>query len=340
MKVFKKDYFFFALTTILAVFLSFLPLIYNLFTPVAAHKFNPLWHNWPYDFSYYLSIIKQGAQGSLQVVSKYTTEPQNPVFLRFSYVLLGFLGGRILKTDPTLIYHLYRIVFAFLKIFAVYLFLQYFLKDKTLRKLSFLLFLFAGPFYSLNPGQPLTKLVQNFHPWITFISTFRRNAFLPHYLLGNFSLILSLFLFFCSLDKKKPKLAFLGGVLIGVAGLDHPPSLIFTVILLASYVIINRLFKIEKNQKWLTRHFLVFLFPSLLFSAYIFKASSFFPWNIQTKTKLLVGNFFEILLCLGPTSILAPIAVVFIKKIKKSRILTLSFLWLFLSLFLSFRLQT
>lgn len=335
-KVFKTDFFFYLSTTLLAVFLGFLPLIYNLLTPVLSNKFNPLWDNWPYDFSYYLSIIKQGAQGSLQVVSKYTIEPQNPVFLRFSYALLGFIGGKILRFDPTFLYHLYRIIFSFLNIFVCFLFLQYFLKGRNTRRLIFTLFLFAGPFYSINPGQSITKFFQNFLPWATFLSTFRRNTFLPHNLLGNFSLILGLFLFFYSLDQKKPKITFLGAIILGFAGLDHPPTLIFFMTLIALYTVFNQFLKIEKNQKRLYGYLFVFLVPAILFCIYIYKASSLFPWNIQSQTRIQVGSFFEVLLALGPASILSLLSIVFIQKIKKSRILTLSFLWISLSLFLTF----
>jgi hypothetical protein len=336
MKILKSDSFFYLTSALLAVILGFLPLFYNLFLPVLPNKFNPLWHNWPYDFSYYLSFIKQGADGSLQALSKYTTEPQTSSFIRFSYVLLGFLGGHLLRFDPTFLYHLYRIIFSLLTIFAAFLFLHHFLKDKTSRKLSFLLFLFAGPFYLLHPGQPLTAFVENFLPWQTFVFPFRRLSFLPHYLFANTALLTSLLLFFRAADKKNPKAAFLAGLFLGLAGLDHPPTLVFAFILLTAYTLLNLFLKIEKNQKLLFKNYFFLSLPILFFGLYLIKTFSSFPWNIPLSVGLVKGNLLHTLLSFGPPSFLSLFSFVFLKKILKSRLFTLSFLWLSLSLFLTF----
>ncbi len=70
-------------------------------------------HNFPTDFNFYLSRIRQGIEGRLTVKEQYTSEPHNGSFIHVFYLWLGWLGrwSRVPWHRAADVYHMARIVF-------------------------------------------------------------------------------------------------------------------------------------------------------------------------------------------------------------------------------------
>src|SRR3989344_5772809 len=71
-------------------------------------------HNFPTDYNFYLSRIKQGLDGRWTVVEKYTSEPHNGSFIHEMYLLMGHVGKvvRVPTHRTGDIYHVARGVLA------------------------------------------------------------------------------------------------------------------------------------------------------------------------------------------------------------------------------------
>ncbi|MEK9143009.1 MAG: hypothetical protein AAB481_00045, partial [Patescibacteria group bacterium] len=70
-------------------------------------------HNFPTDFNFYLSRIRQGIEGNLTVREQYTSEPHQGSFIHVFYLFLGWLGAwvRVPWHRSADVYHVARIVF-------------------------------------------------------------------------------------------------------------------------------------------------------------------------------------------------------------------------------------
>ena len=70
-------------------------------------------HNFPTDFNFYLSRIRQGIEGNVVVHEQYTSEPHQGSFIHIFYLFLGWLGAwvRVPWHRAADVYHVSRIVF-------------------------------------------------------------------------------------------------------------------------------------------------------------------------------------------------------------------------------------
>lgn len=105
----------FILLIILFLLASFAPAVYelnhrNTLPPI--HQFE-LVHNFPTDFNFYLSRIRQGIEGNMTVREQYTSEPHQGSFIHVFYLFLGWLGRwvRVPWNRSADVYHVARIVF-------------------------------------------------------------------------------------------------------------------------------------------------------------------------------------------------------------------------------------
>ncbi|MBI3343100.1 hypothetical protein HY032_03010, partial [Candidatus Gottesmanbacteria bacterium] len=100
---------------VLFLFASLAPTVYEL---IHQDRLRPerqfeLVHNFPTDFNFYLSRIRQGIEGRTTVIEQYTSEPHQGSFIHVLYLALGWLGrwSRVPWERGGDVYHVTRVVF-------------------------------------------------------------------------------------------------------------------------------------------------------------------------------------------------------------------------------------
>jgi hypothetical protein len=316
-----------------AVILSILPFAVNVFMPVTKGRVNPHWDNWPYDFNYYRSIITQGKNGQITTIDKYTSENQSGKLLRIGYLALGHFS-KTFKLDETTAYHVFRILLGLIFVLLIYLFIKMSLNPgKKIILLVFFLCLFiAGyPEIACNPNCHLVPRLWS----MTQLDPIRRITFLPHFLYGQIAFI---FLLYILLNSNKSLKWLLGAsILLGIAGLDHPSSLILIFPVLG-LTILSLAWKQLLTKKLFTKLLLIIII-TVPFFIYLFVATNSFPWNMSRLAQFPLGvNFIDFSLALGPTFIIGMIGaiIIFFSKKDKPIALVINSSWLLAIVTLTF----
>ncbi len=102
----------------LFVLLSFYPTFYELGhrDRLQPNRYFELVHNFPTDYNFYLSRIRQGIEGRTSVIEQYTSEPHKGSYIQVFYLFLGWLGRwtRVPWGRSGDVYHVARFVFGML----------------------------------------------------------------------------------------------------------------------------------------------------------------------------------------------------------------------------------
>jgi hypothetical protein len=315
-----------------ALILSILPFAVNIFIPVTSGRVNPHWDNWPYDFNYYRSVITQGKNGRITAYDKYTSENQSGKFLRVGYLALGHFS-RIFNLDETTVYHFARIFLGIIFVFLIYLFIKISLHREKLISLVFLLCLFCAGFpgISCDHGCHLVPRLWS----MTQLNPIRTITFVPHFLWGQITFIFVLYILLNS--NKSLKWLIIAGLFLGIAGLDHPPSLmlIFPVL---GLTILSLVWKKTLTKNLLIRFSLVILII-IPFFIYLFNATNSFPWILSRQASFSLGiDFINFSIALGPTFIIGTIGaiIIFFSKRNEPIALIISASWLIAVIILTF----
>jgi hypothetical protein len=317
---------------VIGFILSVLPFAINIAVPSTSGRINPHWDNWPYDFNYYRSIITQGKNGQKFVYDKYTTENQSGSLLRVGYLFLGRLAN-ILNIDETAAYHLARMLLSAIFIFITYLIIQCtFEKKNSIIIAVFILCLFIPGYPELvcNPNCHLAPRLWS----MTQLDPIRRLTFLPHFLWGQIAFLLLIYIF---VKNKKISSFILAGIFLGIAGLDHPASLLLLI-----PVFFGTIISLSWKHYLTKEIFYKFMMVSLIllpFIVYLFYASNVFPWNLSREADFKLGaNFFQFSLAMGPTYMIGIVMaiIILISRQKYSLALIINASWLITITLLTF----
>lgn len=156
----------------------------------------PLVHNYEQDYYWYLSLIRQGLDGSILVTSRYTPELFKPQLVNTFFPFLGMIV-RVTRATPMFMYTLARVLFGSSLLVAGFLLASELFKEKKDRWTAFLLMIFGTPFW-YRDGEVI-KQVGEF--WTGF-DPLMRLSWLPHHLAANTFLVLTLLIWLC-LQKAK-----------------------------------------------------------------------------------------------------------------------------------------
>ncbi|KKR32887.1 MAG: hypothetical protein UU37_C0007G0012 [Candidatus Gottesmanbacteria bacterium GW2011_GWA2_41_12] len=194
MKVLYREWVAVAIIIFTLISLAVLPLLYWVALSGSDTVF-PLIHNFRLDYFYYLHLMKQGLDGNLLVISRFTPENFTPRLGMTLFPILGKLSV-FLGSNLPLTYTLSRIVFGIVLLAVIYKFIRLvYPESKVKRVVSFLFVSFSSTFWFVrNDGGKL--LVENaFGNWTSF-DTLHRAIFLPHHLLSYISMVLVLIFLF------------------------------------------------------------------------------------------------------------------------------------------------
>lgn len=282
---------------------SLVPSIYELYhrNNIKPERAFELVHNFPTDYNFYLSRIREGIEGHTTVVEKYTSELHNGSFIHIMYLGLGWIGRfvHVPWERGGDVYHMARIVFgmALLLMIAEYA-KKVFPRGMLWPLVAFLLVVTASTWPKLvfyNGGWRFG----GYMPWWSVMDSLQRITFVPHLLVGQ---ALLLFLIMAISDeatmKKSGNWIFLG-FLAFLLGIIFPPGLIFVYATSMFLILIEWL--LYRKPIILPRIVVCLLGIPALF--YLQLMTSFYPWKRLSEFDVLHPlpfNYLEYIKAVGP----------------------------------------
>ncbi|MBU1472928.1 hypothetical protein KKB64_04035 [Patescibacteria group bacterium] len=330
------------------VFVSFYPSVYEI-----THRGNlrperafELVHNFPTDYNFYLSRIREGIEGRWTVVERYTSEPHQGSFIHIVYVLAGQVGRflRVPLHRSADIYHVARIVlgFALLMLIGEYVRKSFRgresgIMNHELRKkssihhspftihhslfsiLAFLLVVTASGWPSLVYHNN-RWLFGGHMAWWSIMDTLIRITHVPHLLAGQALIVFLVLAFSHEKTMKKSGNWIILGVLGLVLGVVFPPGLIMMYAILLVLFGVEMMDKTDMMKKKIIPY-VVFGFISVPALIYLSLMTSVYPWKRLAEFDIinpLPFNYIEYVKALGPLLPLGLIGLIiaFIKKEK------------------------
>ncbi len=326
------------------VLFSFSPSLYEIahqdrLKPIRAFE---LVHNFPTDYNFYLSRIRQGMEGRLTVVERYTSEIHQGSFLQEFYLILGWTG-RLLQIPPresAYVYHIARLVFGFSLLYIIGKVVQRVVATRQWQILTFLLIITASswPHITYESGH---LVLAGYMRWWSVVDPLIRIAFIPHLLVGQ---ALILFILVKATDPtimKRPRSWLALGFLAILLGVIFPPGLLFVMSGLFVHSCIEGVFiQIGRNKipNWkniiIGRIILIALsVPALL---YVQLIVSFYPWKRLVEFDTIhptIYSFVEYIKSVGPLLPIGLLGIIFVfirKKIELFVFASWVFTWLFM----------
>jgi hypothetical protein len=280
-KISKTEMVFIVVISIVTVLVSLFQLyLFVKSTPLG--RFTPLIHNYPSDYYYYLSYIKQGIEGKLFVTSRFSSEisPGLPVFSFFPIV--GILGG-IFRLPAYFIYTAARIIFGVMLLVLCFVISSFVFKEKRWRFITFAISVVSVPFWYIDRGT-----IKVFGDFWTGIDPYLRIAYLPHHLFAVCMLIFTIIFLHAYMAKSKTKYLSIC-MLFAVLGLWTNTAILFPIESVWIVSVIYSLFKKMKNIIGLVSFMIIILVPIV----YLWHISNtVFPWTLFASWEKV--NFYPI----------------------------------------------
>lgn len=288
-----------------ALLISFIPTFYHLSIAPNTAVF-PLIHNNHPDYYFYLSLMRQGYEGSWHVVSRFTPEKFTPQFVQTFFVALGH-ASRILSIDLPVMYTLARLILGFAVALSAYILTTFLYRRKIVHIAALFFVLFGSSFWLLKENQ-----VHQFMTFWTWFDARERVTFIPHHLFGTFAIILSL-IFLLNYLKSKKWRYLASACLAGVVGTFVNPislgNLFFAIIIFIPLFLTAN----SKHLKGIGKETILPLFFFLGICAIplfylLTTVYTTFPWNTYNPTRGMLTfpiSPKEYILGLGPVFIFA-----------------------------------
>lgn len=211
--------------TILA--LNVAPLVFDIRHSPPGRTFAKI-HNNAQDFFFYLAMMNEGGSGDLLTSDPFTTEPHQPSIIFAYFVWLGRLS-RMLGIPYEVAYHAVRLVFGAILLASAWRLIKRFRVPYPY--LTFLFFIFASPFMHTVNEWGTVRSVPYMH-WWTGMDAVRRIAYLPHHMVGNVLLVVSLLLVAAFVRSGDKRLVGLLLAISSVLAFVHTPSLMIILMVL------------------------------------------------------------------------------------------------------------
>lgn len=149
----------------------------------------PLVHNYEADYYWYLSLMRQGWEGSMMVTSRFTPEAFPPQSVNTLFPLLGIVG-RLAGLSLPIVYTLSRFGFGVWLLIAGYLLATDCFRGRRERVAACLFMIIGGPLWYMENG-----VLRQLGEFWTGFDPIMRLSWLPHHMAANVLLIFSLILF-------------------------------------------------------------------------------------------------------------------------------------------------
>ena len=256
-------------------------------------------HNFPTDYNFYLSRIREGLEGNWTSVERYTSESHSGSFIHEMYILMGHVGTwvRVPWHRAGDIYHVARVVLSFTLLALIAEFCKESLGGKRYwGVLGFMLAVTASSWSKLVYVDGVARF-GGYMPWWSVMDSLQRITFIPHLLAGQ-ALIVFLIMTLATNKLLRSGNSIFLGILAFVLGLVFPPGLLFVYCVMGVYA----LFQGKGMWKLVTPYILVFLIsvPSLV---YLGLMTQVYPWKrlVEVDTiRPLPFDYIEYAKAIGP----------------------------------------
>lgn len=298
------------------VLFSLAPTIYELSraSDLQPNRQFELIHNFPTDYNFYLSRIREGLEGRLTVIEKYTSEFHSGSYIHALYLLMGKAGAwvRVPWGRAGDIYHIARIVLAFALLISIAEFCK-----RAFTKVprpfwvysAFLLAVTASSWpklvavvdTSIVPATTENVFAWRFGgymAWWSVMDSLQRITFIPHILAGQ-ALIVILIYLVTNTKLLLTHATVIGvGVLAFVLGMIFPPGLIFVYAVMGIWALLSG----KKISYWFVPYgaIVAISLPSLMYLALM---TSMYPWKRLAEVDIirpLPFDYMEYVRSLGP----------------------------------------
>ncbi len=297
------------------MFFSLFPTIYewNNRGRIKSNRTFELVHNFPTDYNFYLSRVRQGKEGAWLSTEKYTSEKHAPSLSQVLYVFAGQMWDWAHGQTPYIwiAYHALRVIFGVWLLYLVWRVAEWALPSFTWRLLGFLLVATASTWPKFETVEGWPRL-GGFMPWWSVIDRLQAITFLPHVLFGQALLLFIIWVLGGGFVSKKifANWIFLGvvGIILGVV---FPPALMFVYgvvgVMTAWEIPIVFLVRVKGDWRnlqeiiWGRVVFGLLSAPTLLYYSWLFTQ---YPWRRLLEFDVLHPtkySFIEYFLALGPT---------------------------------------
>lgn len=292
----------FGIFTVLFVLFSAGPTVYEL---TRMHDLHPdrsfeLVHNFPTDYNFYLSRIREGLEGRWTVVERYTSEPHRGSLIHESYVLMGQIGRfvRVPTNRPGDVYHIVRIVFGLvlgsaIAFFCISGFVHTTKERNFISLLAFLTAMSASSWPKLlavldtgivpaTLGNIASWRFGGYMSWWSVMDSLQRITFIPHLLIGQAGMLVIAVLLTRERYMKKSGSVIMIGLSAFLLGMVFPPGLVF----IYTFMGVWALFHIRSRRVWILPFTAVFLLsvPSLI---YLSLMTSMYPWKRLAEVDII-----------------------------------------------------
>lgn len=291
----KLDFIIYFIIANLLILASNIPLILRFIHTPPGMIFNFSHIIWDHDYNLYRSAIIQGKYGAWLYHDAFTSDPTSPGIFYIFYVFIGKIAY-LFNLSSSFAYHLVRIIS--LEIFVI---LVYVLARSLLGKRGGLMAAYLALTGSIAPLWLFKeKLNISFaiHWWTTFDPLERLNT-LPHYIIAQNFLLLSIILFVYFLRNQRIKLAVCSAISIFIGGISFPAVLapigaalsLSVIYLIFREKIVNRKIIINKHIFIGLTAIILTAFLSLLIIR--LQEHQGFPWNDWTLSNVIRWNYGE-----------------------------------------------
>jgi hypothetical protein len=297
------------------VLFSFAPSLYELSRKADLHQNRSfeLVHNFPTDYNFYLSRIRQGLEGRWTVVERYTSEAHQGSFIHVFYLLLGNAGAfvRVPLGRAGDVYHMARLVLAVTLLVVIALLSRRVFGKKSLwwQVAAFLVAVTASSWPKLTAvvaGSIVPATIDNiaswrfggYMAWWSVMDSLQRISFIPHLLAGQAMMGGLILIVTRTAWMKKTAPLMFAGVLAFLLGMLFPPGLLFLYVVMGWHFVLSG----NERKSLLVPYGAIVLMsaPSLL---YLTLMTSMYPWKrlVEVDTiRPLPFDYLEYAKSVGP----------------------------------------
>ena len=230
------------------ILFSLVPTFYELSRAGDLHpdRYFELIHNFPTDYNFYLSRIREGREGAWTATEKYTSEPHNGSYIQIMYVLMGEVSRWLNVPWPRSgdTYHTVRLVLAVTLLFVIAYFVKTLFRKKhwfwQLAAFSFAVAAGSWPIPVFHMGE---WRFGGYMPWWTIMDPLQRITFVPHMLAGQAFILFLLIAMSDAATMRRPVNWLFLGFLAIILGVIYPPGLLFAGATYGVFVVIDALFQ-------------------------------------------------------------------------------------------------
>jgi hypothetical protein len=311
-----REFFFIAIFSLLIVFFSSLPFLFAQITTPSNMKFLGYFSGREDTLSYY-TWIKQAADGQTLFKGMYSSEETRRVFFQPLFLLIGNFS-RLTHLNLIFSYHFFRLFFAFLLLFAVYLFIRVFFRNPYDQIFAFLTTALGGGIISSK------SFLINFAPEMHVFSSLYYSP------LFSFSIFLMLIIFLLLFNFWKTGKSYFilsTAILCLILGFIHPYDLISILVITFIFLLTISLYRRDFSSKYFSGFFVLAISSIIPMLYYLLLSKNDILFKALTYTKTITPYPYELLIGYG---LILPFAVFGALKSLRSENENLFFLFIWI----------